>query len=231
MRQRFRIISLLCGGLTLASVASANLITNGDFSSGASGFASGYSYVAPVNQGACYPETTYSIVTSPNICHNLWANFGDHTTGTGNMMIVNGATVANDIVWAEGPNTGNAGLSSLQQNTNYYLSVWVASAYPTSPADLQFGVQGNVSNQVLGTFIASTTTGLWQQFYVTWNSGSNTSAELTIMDLNTAASGNDFALDDVSFDRVSSVPEPSSLIVVVGACLLLLSARRRWSSQ
>jgi hypothetical protein len=224
-------IAFLCAGLALASIASANLITNGDFSSGVSGFASGYGYVAPVNQGSCYPETTFTIATSPNICHNLWANFGDHTTGTGNMMIVNGATVANDVVWEEGPTTGNAGLSSLQQNTNYYFSGWIAATYPTSPADLQFAVQGNVTSQALGTFTASTTTGLWQQFYVTWNSGSNTSANLTIVDLNTAASGNDFALDDLSFDRVSSVPEPSSLIVVVGASLLLLSARRRWSNQ
>lgn len=226
---------LLLAGTFLMSgtMASANLITNGDFSSGLTGFVTDYGYVVPTSQGSCYPEQTFSIVTSPNICHNLWADFGDHTTGTGDMMVVNGATISNAVVWAGGPATGNAGLSSLQTNTDYYFSVWVASSYPVSPAQLEFGVHGNLTSNILGTLIASTTTGLWQQFYGTWNSGINTAAELTIIDLNTDAYGNDFALDDLSFDTVASqsaVPEPASLILLVGAALLLLSARRRWAN-
>ena len=236
MRQALRRVVLICGGvLTVVSTASANLITNGDFSSGLNGFVTNYGYMAPVTQSSCYPEMSFSIVLSPNVCHNLWADFGDHTTGTGQMMAVNGATITNAVVWAEGPATGNPGLSSLEQNTDYYFSVWAASSYPVSPADLRFVARGNLGgSSVLGTLQLSATTGKWQQFYGTWNSGTNTGVELDILDLNTDAYGNDFALDDLSFDTASSlspVPEPSSLMVLVGVCLLLLSARRRWSSQ
>jgi hypothetical protein len=77
--------------LMFRSAASANLITNGDFSSGLSGFITDYRYVAPTSQFSCHVETTFSIVASPNVCHDLWANFGDHSTGHGNMMVVNGA--------------------------------------------------------------------------------------------------------------------------------------------
>jgi hypothetical protein len=221
--------------LMLSSAASANLITNGDFSSGVSGFISHYDYVAPTSQFSCYVETTFSIVTSPNVCHNLWANFGDHSTGHGNMMVVNGATSPGVELWVSGSGTGSPGMATLQQNTEYYFSGWVASAFPADPAQLQFAVDGSqvAGHIILGDFTASSTAGVWQQFRSTWNSGPNTGAQLSIIDLNTArVDGNDFALDDLSFDTVaslSSAPEPSTLSALAGTCLLLLIARRRWS--
>ena len=48
--------------------------------------------------------------------------------------------------------------------------------------------------------------GQWQNYKFTWNSGSSKSADLVLVDLNTDASWNDFALDDISF---SAVPDPA----------------------
>jgi hypothetical protein len=126
-------------------------------------------------------------------------------------------------------------MATLRQNTDYYFSGWVASAFPASPVQLQVAVDGSqvAGHIILGDFTASSTAGVWQQFYFTWNSGLNTGAQLSIIDLNTArVDGNDFALDDLSFETVaslSSVAEPSTLIALVSVCLLLPMARRRWS--
>jgi gliding motility-associated-like protein len=48
-------------------------------------------------------------------------------------------------------------------------------------------------------FTASSQTCVWEEFTATWNSGGATTAELCIVNQNTAVAGNDFALDDISF--------------------------------
>lgn len=153
------VMSLTGGVLLCASAASANLITNGDFSGGTSGFTTGYSYVSPAPNTSCWPEGSYTVGTNPNLCHYLWTGFGDHTTGSGNMLIVNGAPTANVVVWSE--------TLGIQASTNYTFSAWIASDYPSSPAQMEFLINGT---QVGGTFTASTTPGQWQQFFGSWSS-------------------------------------------------------------
>jgi len=52
-------------------------------------------------------------------------------------------------------------------------------------------------------FNASPTTCVWNKFFEKWNSGSNTTATISIVNQNTATNGNDFSLDDISFNKVS----------------------------
>ena len=219
MRKRglLRVAAIWGAGLLCASAAFADPIVNGDFSAGNSGFASGYTFVTSSSNTNCYPEGSYSVTTNPINCHNLWSSFGDHTTGTGNMLIVNGAPAANVPVWSES--------LAVQANTQYFFSAWVASTYTANPAQLNFLINGS---QVGGTFTASTTTGLWQQFTASWNSGSNTTAALGIVDQNIIRSGNDFALDDLAF---SSVPEPASWILLCILTPALLFWQRRRSAR
>ena len=71
------------------NTAALELFPNTDFSAGNTGFSSAYGYATitePVNQ-TLYPEGLYIVATNPNTYHNLFAACGDHTTGTGNMMI------------------------------------------------------------------------------------------------------------------------------------------------
>lgn len=207
---------IIAGSFIFIGTAFAdNLVVNGDFSAGNTGFTSGYTLVTDNN---CYPETTYDMVVNPNNCHNLWSSFGDDTTGTGNMMAVNGATSPNVTVWSETVN--------VSANTNYDLSAWIASSYPLSPAVLDFSINGA---QVGTDFTASTTTGLWQQFNADWNSGASSSAVLTIVDLNTQADGNDFALDDIRFGTETATPEPGYFAFVGVGLAGLLIARRRFA--
>lgn len=86
----------------------ANLVVNGDFAAGNTGFTTEYTYLNPANTGTWTlgPEYLYTVSTNPSLYHSAWTSFGDHTTGTGKMMIVNGTwddytPGYNAIVWEQ----------------------------------------------------------------------------------------------------------------------------------
>ena len=168
----------------VSSVSSANQIVNGDFSSGNTGFSSSYTYSSPTNT----VEGQYIVSTNAQSWNGGMAPCGDHTTGTGNMLIVNGAVTANVSIYCQTVN--------VVPNTNYAFSTWLQSVTATNPAQLQFSINGSLIGPV---FTAASANCAWQQFYTTWNSGANTSATICIVNQNTIASGNDFAIDDISF--------------------------------
>lgn len=176
--------------VTSGSVSSPiNLIENGDFSQGATSFITEYNYVENPNpfgvQGA------YGIVTNPAAWFTPFCTGADHTTGSGKMMVFDGATVplANVIVWS------NENPVAVTPNTEYTFSYFVASAAPENPAQLEVIING-VSQGAPVT--APGTTCLWTEVSYNWNSGTNTTATFTIYNRNFASGGNDFALDDIT---------------------------------
>lgn len=174
---------------------SQNKVTNGDFTSGKSGFSSDYGYLTPNGSGTLYPEGKYTITTNPHSVHDGYDSFADHTGSSSNprnMMVVNGDTVKNKIVWSEN--------ITVDKNTSYVFSIWCASANAGNPAQLSF----TIGTTTYPLFVLSSTTGLWQNFTIptAWNSGNSTTATISIINKNTIASGNDFALDDIVFAPV-----------------------------
>lgn len=163
----------------------SNLITNGDFEAGNVGFSSAYTYVS-ASVGALQDEGKYGIGTSASAYHTDFSSCsGD------NMMIINGAPNANEVVWAQGV--------TVTSNTDYAFSVYLASVHPSNPATLQFSIDGT---NLGSSFTASGTTCDWNQFYVIWNSGSNTNITISVVNRNTIGAGNDFAIDDVKFIKM-----------------------------
>lgn len=169
-----------------AETTGANLIVNGDFSQGNTGFTSGYNYTS-----TNVTEGQYFVGTNPAAWNTSLSKCGDHTSGSGNMMLVNGSPVADINVWRQ--------IVTVQPNTNYAFSTWIQALYPPNPAQLQFSINGQVTGAMI---TASLPTCTWKQFYTTWNSGNNTSAVISIVNKNTQVQGNDFALDDISFAEV-----------------------------
>jgi gliding motility-associated-like protein len=170
-----------------ARTTGTNLVANGDFSGGNSGFTSAYVYANPNTT-----EGQYVVGTNPQAWNGGTSACGDHTTGSGNMLIVNGAPDAGVNVWT-------SQTMSVGPNTNYAFSVWITSIYPVNPAVLQFSING----VPLGNPISPTAnTCSWIQFYTTWNSGFSSTATISLVNNNTIREGNDFAIDDISFAPV-----------------------------
>ncbi len=170
-----------------------NLITNGDFESGNSGFTTNYTLGTGGSYGLVSNPGTYAIVTSPNFAHSNFTSCADHTVNPGvNMMVVNGAATPATNVWCQSV--------IIQPNTNYQLSAWLSNALnDINVAQLQFSINGSSVGPVFST---GTTGCNWQQFFQIWNSGTNTSANICILNQNVGGSGNDFILDDITFRPV-----------------------------
>ena len=167
---------------------SGELVVNGNFNAGATGFTSDYVPGTGGTYGLLSNAGTYATSTSPQLTHVNFASFGDHTTGFGNMLVVNGAQFPGQNIWCE--------TVAVTPNTDYAFSAWLASAVSESPAQLVFTINGiTIGDPLMAPF----PTGQWLNFYSIWNSGASTSATICITNQNNLDSGNDFALDDISF--------------------------------
>lgn len=167
-----------------------NVIINGDFESGNSGFSTQYVPGSGGSYGLLSNAGTYAITTSPNLVHTNFTSCSDHTPNPGSqMLVVNGSGTPNTNVWCQTVN--------IQPNTEYQFSTWVTSAVnDPNVAQLQF----NINSANVGNIFSPAPTGCtWSQFYQTWNSGMNVSAQICIVNQNTNTGGNDFVLDDISF--------------------------------
>ncbi|MFP5040246.1 PKD domain-containing protein [Parasediminibacterium sp. JCM 36343] len=187
-----------------SQIIDTNLIKNADFEMGHTLFHSDYSYSDTANGG--FPEGAYTVNTSAyvNNWHLFISNCSDHTTGKGKQMIVNGARFPKTVVWRQDS-------LPVLPYTNYVFSLWVQSLYKDVPARLQFSINGKT---VGDTFHASLDTCIWQQFFTTWNSGDSTMASISIINQNTDTTGNDFALDDLSFHSVILKRDSVTITVV-----------------
>jgi gliding motility-associated-like protein len=192
--------------ITLRSLMPFNLVVNGDFSAGNTGFTSSYTY-AGTGSSALVPEGVYTVTTDPHLEHSGAVSFGDHTTGTGEMMAINGAGTPISV-WCE--------TIPVLPNTDYNFSAWIAN---WSSADVGTGdpiLQFMINGVLIGTPTTITSApGVWVNFFTTWNSGTNTVATICIYDENTAAGGNDFALDDISFEQICTVKDSVYIDILI----------------
>ncbi|MEM8639964.1 MAG: PEP-CTERM sorting domain-containing protein [Cyanobacteria bacterium P01_G01_bin.54] len=219
----FMLTLSFCLGIA-KSVQAINLVYNGDFSAGDTGFSSDYSSLNSDNLFP--PPARYAVGRNPHDHHILFSSFGDHTTGDGLMMIVNGGSVpqgAGPVVWSQ--------TIDVVPDTKYDLSAWIASTIPYETAQLQFAINSEGIGSILTA--SSGTSGFWENLSTTWNSSSNTAVEFSLINHNPVWGGNDFVLDDISFSlsaSQASIPEPSSIfalsILALGAGLIRKSKQQ-----
>lgn len=192
---------------------SENLIENGDFEAGNTGFSTQYSYQndSAGRQDELVPEGTYTVAPHSNPYHYSFNDSGDHTTGSGNFMIVNGDPNLGNVVWETN------GFLEVKPNTDYYFGAWTTNLVSRSEADkyarlrLQIIVRNGNSQQVaaestLGD-LRFQNVGEWIEFYNSqvWNSGDFEEVKLRIINENTIRDGNDFGIDDISFAEINAV--------------------------
>ena len=172
-------------------------VFNGNFDQGNAGFTSAYYYSSDL-----YPESTYNVGPSAVTFHPDFIGTGHG--GSGNFMVINGATTPNTNVWTE--------QITVEPDSYYAFSTWVCTVSAAGDeAQLQFSINGH---QLGDVFSAPPYTGEWRQFYELWYSGNSTAATITILNQNTLGSGNDFGLDDISFCQLVLVGAPQCTVAV-----------------
>lgn len=160
----------------------ANLVYNGDFEMGDTGFYTDYSNLIPMTQTGAYV-----VGANPNDYHPAWASYYDHTLGTdeGHMLIVNAAE--NDaVIWEQ--------TVDVLPYANYLFTYWLSSAYATNLAEIQCSINGV---PLTPTAVAPSTVGQWEVVMYELNAEDANSLTISLEDLTQAYSGDDFAIDDI----------------------------------
>lgn len=178
-----------------------SLVPNGDFEQGNVLFGSDYAYATSNTL-----EGQYTAGANGQAFNGSLVSDGDHTSGHGLMFIGNGKATP-DRVWF------TIGVVSVQPSTQYYFEAWVMNLCcaknlgdgvdPVGPSILSF----YANDQLLGTR-TSAKLGVWEGLSTTWNSGTASSVTLKLVNANTEAIGNDFAVDDIYLGTQTSIPVP-----------------------
>ncbi|MCY7408738.1 MAG: gliding motility-associated C-terminal domain-containing protein [Chitinophagales bacterium] len=164
-----------------------NMIVNGDFEAGNVDFTSEYGYC---NTALCLnPEGSYSVGTDASFYHAGWTG-KDHTTGTGNFLVANGAATSGKKVWCQTLN--------IEPNTFYDISYWLTSVYAGSPATLQLYVGGF---PFFSPNPAPDNPNVWSEYTNTFQSGLLGVSEVCFVNTNVTDGGNDFGIDDLKITK------------------------------
>ncbi len=217
--------AIAIGLIAATAPAAANLVTNGDFSSGATGFATTYSSTI---SGATSLQGSYGVTTDPALyCSSCFRSIGDHTTGTGNMLFVDGAGANTGYFWSQ--------TFAVTPGADYAFSIWATSVNEHDARAVLLATINGIT--VLPATTLQYTTGdtatTWLQYTGTWSAGAATSATLQLFDTNIIYDYNDFAIDDISLERVpgAAVPEPASWAMMIGGFALMGGTLRRRSMK
>jgi gliding motility-associated-like protein len=175
------------------NISAQNLIINGDFTSGNSGFST--SYLNILNPNPLGVKGAYDIVTNPKVWFTPFDACTDHTTGTGRMMVADGSDINNIKLWEQ--------TVPVVAGKTYQFSYYLQSLTVGFPARIEVLING-VSLGLPNT--APATTCSWAQRIYSWNSGASNSAIITIYDREISGAGNDFAIDDLSLTACPLAP-------------------------
>ena len=164
-----------------ASNPGTELIINGDFESGNTGFNSDYTYATNL-----WSTGNYWVGYNANIVHPNFNGLGHSSPGSSMFLVVNGSTIPNTVVWS--------GTIIVDPGNIYELSLWVSALTPFSPAILEVFINGVLLPQIMQ---CPSQTNIWEEYTANWNSINDTIAIITIVNLNITSSGSDFGIDDM----------------------------------
>lgn len=164
-------------------IGGENLVYNGDFELGNLGFTTELNLSTDL-----WPAGNYNIVTLGSRYHYM---FSSCTHNGGKFFVANGASTPNLIVYQT--------TVSVLPNTNYEFSFEATNVCPTATPEQLPQFQFSINSQQLGdVFSTPFSPCTWTKFHKFWNSGTNTTATITILNQNIVAGGNDFGIDNVA---------------------------------
>ena len=190
-------------GYNLASGKGANVVYNGNFDDGNVGFSSDCYYFDPYIDVGGWGSYTIT----DNIMGFGWGVDVKAYGGSGNMMVIDGETLPNSIVWQQTVN--------LRPHTYYAFSAQVMSALDSNCEGQYALLQFNVDGEDIGPIFHSPDILYeWTEFYNMWYSGEKTTATLTIYNQNDNPYGNDFAIDEISLIELQTTCQDEKSVTI-----------------
>lgn len=166
-----------------------NIAVNSTFDLGNVGFASDYIYHTTTLQ---MQPNFYMVTDDPRKANITYPNIADHGTsvgagGNGNMMVVNGSTQPNKVVYRQ--------TVTVIPGETYQLLAFGTALHPLNTAVLEWRVNG----VRVDTFYLTPVPGTWSPMQVNYYNAAGTSLTLELVNLELSPDpGNDFALDDIT---------------------------------
>ena len=210
MKKHNKVYYIVLTLLVLASLTAKaqNIFTNGDFESGASGngFIVGGAGYSPASTPGTSVPGNYAFTSNPQSLNSTFITGGDHTTGTGKMMVVDGSTTFGlNFFWTAG-STGGAVLGFVV-GKRYTFSYWIKSIsndvintatqaninFFTAPGDID---PATIVPIILNSYAPLPASG-WQKVSYEFTA-TDTSVLFRLYNTNLGSLGNDFAIDDMN---------------------------------
>jgi len=163
--------------------------------------------VDQMNDGA------YVLSNEAGTLNSGWhANMEDHTEGDvdGRALFVNADIPVGEFYRRT---------ITLSENIDYTFNAWITTVYDTDTGICGgTGIPSNVIFRIEdlgGNLIEETNTGdiqngpeaNWQEFFITFNTGSNTEIQLVLINNSVGGCGNDLAIDDITLSLENNEPE------------------------
>ncbi|HRI01741.1 MAG TPA: gliding motility-associated C-terminal domain-containing protein [Saprospiraceae bacterium] len=198
--------------LVTSGVDNVNLISNGDFEQGNTGFSTNYNYNTDLTG-----EGTYYVGADPSSYHPGFSPCGDHTTGAGNQMIINGSVSAGSNVWCQ-----TVGLSAGKM---YLFKFQLQSVVGGNPPLIDIQFNGNSVGQISSSGVCN-----WVPFEYCFKATSG-SLQICLREMTGVAGGNDFAFDDIELFEKCEVEDEVEVEIVNLRALIDIPNKPRCSSD
>ena len=214
----------------VAGVAQAANIPNGNFENGFSGFTSTYTQVGDTSQ-ALFPAGTYTIGSDPSVVNSNWIAEG----GSNNLLLVNGSTNPDQsfVYTSDGISLGAGAYNLTAQVANVCCNASFTGGNAASTLTFSYSLDGSTFTSLNPSYTTtpqSTNSGLTfsNLSFAFLNSTDTNNFRVRITNGTDAASGNDFAIDNISLSEVSAAPEPGVwALMLAGVAFLGLALRAR----
>lgn len=177
----------------------ANSVRNGDFETGNTAFATNCSY-GGTSASAAATNGQYTVGTSPALHNAAFPAINDHTltTGGGNMLIVNGNSLAGNVIaWQQ--------TVAVLPGHHYRFNAWLQAL--SGNTNVQMLVNGNpLSTQTINN-------GTWQQAGCNWTNNINTLTASIAIVLTARQQHDDIAIDDITFGEMQELVDTFHITV------------------
>ncbi len=201
------VAALLCAlALAACPAGGQNLIVNGDFEAGETGFTSDYSsaFARPLDH-----EGGFAVGNDPADHRSDTAFNGVSAFSGTEFLMANGSSDTTDAVW-QGENL----ISVTQANTAYRFEAQITTLFPINVVSapgpiLQFEIGDGTTFVPLGTsvtFTGADAKGVWKLAFIDGTFDAAGNYVIRLVNQQPALSGNDFAIDALYFGLSADAP-------------------------